>query len=427
MILPPTITEIQAAFTEAEELYPKISDRYSQLILVPHAGIHESRIVTATALAYVHPNARVLLIGTNHQNLEFPNHVSNIVDTREHSLTVNAAFLEYLEIPCTMMLLDSRADLNLIANLIVNSLVKDTLNTVVVSSDLSHYWSNQESINKLESPLIEALIKADYHRVDDILKSNDLNACGKVPLRLTARIANLMRQQGDVTCYNDSKDKRLVWSTKDGEKMVSYLGMIWIPGDVSMVSEYDLRTLVSYAKSCIWAELQRGGISDMPSWSKWYHHHNGVFVGIQDLDGDTRASIGRYESQKTCVENTREAALDCVRDAAERWDNPLYLDKFQDYTFYVNILQAKSEWTTFKPTDLIGKLSPEMDYGFYLTIEPENRSATYLPSVWRDLAKTDSFEDLMTSLTKKAGGSGDEWQNSGSTVKLYKTRLVMEK
>ena len=46
----PQIQQIQCAFNEANNLYPISQEVSPKILLVPHARIHESRVVTAATL-----------------------------------------------------------------------------------------------------------------------------------------------------------------------------------------------------------------------------------------------------------------------------------------------------------------------------------------------------------------------------------------
>jgi hypothetical protein len=185
-----------------------------------------------------------------------------------------------------------------------------------------------------------------------------VNACGDLVLKVVSRIVNIMKWKGVVTCYNDSRNKRLGWSTLDGKQEVSYLGMIWSDIENDSINSFDQQYLVAYAKSCIMAILKSAVIPIMPLWSKWYKFHNGIFVGIKDINGNTRASIGNYQSSnRTIIDNTRNAAIGTVKDGKDRWKMPLNI-----YDINLNILQDEIEWKEYQPSDLIGKIGPYDNY-----------------------------------------------------------------
>lgn len=425
LIPSPSISEIRCAFDEAQTIYPTISGLSSRMLLVPHAGVHESRIVTAATLMYLSKTSGdIILLGTNHRNIQLPTPLTFITNnTADHSLEINSSFLSYMNKPYNMALLQSEADPNVVAESLANWLAQNPTNILIVSSDLSHYHNNQEQDNINETPLIQSLIQGNYSQTDNSWKS--VNACGYLVLQVVSRIANILKWTGEVTCYSDSRGKRLGWSTINGDTAVSYLGMIWTDNDINVLSAYDQQLLVAYAKSCIISGLLLAPPPILPLWSKWYNFNNGAFVGIKDThsNGTTRASIGNYQSpNKTIVDNIRNAAFGTIEDAADRWKQPLNIKEIDLYLFYVNILQDKDQWETHRPIDLLGHISSQSNYGFYLVIG--NLRATFLPSVWSDMADSWSYSDLMTKLTIKAGGQGSEWRNPNAQVQLYHTSYI---
>lgn len=428
MIPPPSIEEIQCAFNEARAIYPPIKGIKSKILLSPHAGVSESRIVTATTLLYLFDDAtNILLLGTNHKGVKLPFPLTIINDTTEHSLTINREFLSYVNKSCDMALLDPDADSDAVAILLVNWLQQNANNVLIVSSDLSHYNTNQEENNRNEDPLIQGLIDGNINLTDNSF--NKVNACGESVLRVVSRIANILELKGIVTCYNDSCNKASGWYTIDGPSEVSYLGMIWInPGlyQIDLISSFDQQHLTAFAKSCVIATLLSAPLPDLPLWSKWNKFYNGVFVGIKDKNGNTRASIGHYQSfDRNLVFNVKRSAVGTVQDASSRWKRRLRIEDIESYIFYINILEDIYEWKEYIPSHLIDKTAPSDNYGFYLQIG--NLEATFLPSVWSDMISTSgdtSLQTLMTELTRKAGGSGSEWKNTNARVKLYSTLYI---
>lgn len=433
MIAPPTTEEINCAFQEAQLIYPSIIGIIPRILLVPHAGIHESRVVTAATLSYLSSSSgEIILLGTNHRNIRLPSDITFIEDDSiEHSLSINNAFLRYLNKSCSMTLLDQDANINSVAASLTNWLNSNPNNILIVSSDLSHYNNNQEQDNTNEDLLIQGLINSDINMVSSALQY--VSACGKTVLQVATLVANMLQYKGAilnqseplykgfVTCYNDSRNKRFGWSTTNGSSEVSYLGMIWKNTNIDTISSFDQQYLVAFAKSCIMATMTSSPIPKLPLWSIWNTINNGIFVGIKDKNGKVRASIGHYQtSEQNIVYNTMKSSIGTVGDANSRWKAPLNISEIDTYTYYINILQDKSEWKTYLPTDLINRIAPGDNYGFYLKIG--NLGATFLPSVWYDL--NISFEELMTELTLKAGGNGQEWRNGNATIQLYFTQYV---
>jgi AMMECR1 domain-containing protein len=273
---------------------------------------------------------------------------------------------------------------------------------------------------KVEDPVISALVNPDYIGV---ISRGQGTSIDSVPLLGgMAYLAKSRNLNGVVTCYTDSSDRHHVY-TSTNKKHVSYLSMVYLTDLI--ITQSQQKMLVSYALSIVTSKLTNSEMPYFPSWSIYQHMTNGAFVGIQNANGNTRASVGRYEDGETVAEHVRNSTLDTFDDAPKRWGSPLSVDELQGLNVYVNILSPKNKWETLTVDGLLQrKIQASDGFGFYLTLANGAKS-TYLPSVWLDNPGW-TIEDILTTLAGKAlGMKGSEaWREGGVSVALYTTHKI---
>ncbi|MCZ6504188.1 MAG: AmmeMemoRadiSam system protein B [Gammaproteobacteria bacterium] len=93
---------------------------------------------------------------------------------------------------------------------------------------------------------------------------------------------------------------------------------------------------------------------------------------------------------------------------------PLTIDEFQNVDFHISVLSVPEVLPLSSREELIAKLRPGIDG---LIIEYEGKRATYLPSVWSQLADAETF---VSELRKKAGLEAGGW-HPDTIVQRYTT------
>lgn len=418
----PSKEQIRTAFEHSDKCYSRNLNFSSRVILVPHAAVIESYICTASAMRFLDQRIKkVFIIGTEHHKCDTCKDVVNKIDEEsdyasiEHSLYINGAFLDYLGISYEYLIVKNNSDIA--ASKLFELLNENENIGLVVTSDLTHYKLNQQTVITNENRLIEGLINSDSDLVSSsVSDSSVLNACGWFPLITLSKLAKMMKLTGSVTCYTDSLGKRRYWYNGNREKHVSYVGIAY--DNKRHQTGFEDQLLIAYSKSCLMSYLFDVKKPVIPSWSMWKDDKRGAFVGIE-YHGNTVASKGVYDSSsRSLIENICDATLTTPDDSYSRWKFEITIDNFDDLEFHINILDKKSDWINKEKDQHI---TSDDNYGLYLEY-PNGMAATYLPSVWKELNV--SFAELMEMLSKKSGNKPLSWKNA--TVKLYKTILIEE-
>ena len=314
---------------------------------------------------------------------------------------------------------------------------------LVGTTDLIHYgqnysktdWKGHEQHSKIkhEAPLIKALQSCDDVTVSNLFKKNKFLGCGQYSVTLISNVCKKLKCQGTVVSYYDSNQskfkhndiERYSFSTPSNNlTFVSYVGMIF--SETKQTTDIDVKLALGAIRSVINTTITNSKILDhegyIPSWTEWYSMKNGVFVGTsvyRNGENKTNCSTGKYQSDENTAINIINSAGNCYKDSTERWRIPLTSNGNVNYK--LEILQDMKDWKKIKAKD-ITKCSKNMDYGYYLTFN--NRSATYLPDVWRESLPNEDAEGMLSNLAGKAIGktSTDEWKSDQNAyVKLYKS------
>ncbi len=421
-------------------------------LLVPHASHKYSGICAGAAYQVLlkNPPKEVYLIGTNHQG-DNQNSVFNPtapIIQNEHSIQINLSFLRHIRVTnVKVCLTGTNTNLKEFAEKILVPWWMENPNerVIVFSSDLTHDVTNQQTIQTEEEGLLELLTNHDGNwktlgkTIQEKLNQGELQTvCGKAPIVLLAHVMELLKLYGKVVCYDDSAQRRRKWLNRTSEsRLVSYVSMLFYLSfkpplsPLDWVHPHDDRLLLAFARSVVASEILSLPQVSFPSWCVWSRRKNGIFVGIRTRSGQPLACMGRFENgTETTSEFTIKAALNTIEDAksGRLSGSPLVLTKenIRDYRFYVEILDEKETWKTANE-QYLKKLKPEDRYGFYLKLA-NGRSATYLPDVWEENISTwgRKIENVLQSLSQKAGGNKDDWKLSDSSVMLYKARIVQE-
>lgn len=143
----------------------------------------------------------------------------------------------------------------------------------------------------------------------------------------------------------------------------------------------------------------------------------GVFVTLLSRKGGKlRGCIGNTIPEKAIyqavIDNTRKAALE-----DDRFD-PNNADTYGDIEIEISILSLPEPVPFKSPQDLIKRLVPGKDG---IILEKGQHSATYLPTVWRQLPEKLEF---LQKLSQKAGMDKDGWQTA--SMKRYRTVTFRE-
>ena len=147
------------------------------------------------------------------------------------------------------------------------------------------------------------------------------------------------------------------------------------------------------------------------------HKKGGTFVTLSK-NGKLRGCIGHIIAHEPIVESIRHNAFNAA--FKDPRFPPVSIDEFNDIHIEISVLTEPELMSYSNIDDLKAKLRPEIDG---VIIQKENKSATFLPQVWKQLPDHESF---LSHLCMKAGLSSSAWKNEKITVFTYQVQAFEE-
>lgn len=427
----------------------------SRILICPHAGYIFSGSVAASAYSTVNKNIRrVILLGPSHyfyidgigigtenyyqtplgkievdkditdKLLESPgvHALQNLYNDREHCLEVQLPFLQtvlddgFRIVPIITGNMESSKIAELIFPYIDNSTI------VIVSSDLSHYKSQNEA-RKIDDRTVEAILAGNIN--------GQIEACGELAIKTAMYLAKKMNLSAELL------DTRTSYETAPSEcskiRVVGYASIVFHSKSSKNVSvkpekntdsnkEQDSFSSPHIQKFLL--ELARSSLEASVNWKKTIipkdlpkivKENSGCFVTLT-INEKLRGCIGYIEPIKplymAVIDNACNAALNDPRFPSVKSDE---LDQIR---VEISVLTKPEVLKYSDPDDLLNKLIPEK-HGVILEKGPYE--STFLPQVWESIPDKVMF---LRELSLKGGMDSDGWKSA--VVKTYQAIHFIE-
>lgn len=240
--------------------------------------------------------------------------------------------------------------------------------------------------------------------------------CGPYAVVFFSKIIKRLEYSGEITDYYDSLNSNDLIDNYtipflSLDNFVSYVSILYGKFDTkNTFSNFDIMVALGVIKSIITKQVYGGKyVVKIPKWSPFHKTFQGVFVGTS-INGKTNCSYGRFETSKkeSTAHKIIEAAADCMSDARDRWSIPYTKNNLDNLNYKIELLEPRSKWKKIKNNTSTKHFVLNRNLGVFLRL-PSGGSATYLPVVFRENPEW-TLEKYMSSLTQKAGGTGDEWK-----------------
>ncbi len=334
----------------------------------------------------------------------------------EHSVEIQVPFLQVvvkkLKIVEIVMGAQDYNTCKALADAIVNA-TKDKKILVVASSDLSHYH-NQESAEKLDNLVAEAIEKFDPELLYKRLSTDSCEACGGGPIITTMLIAKKNgANRAKVLIYGTSGN-----ITGDYSQVVGYLSAVFYKGDAEEhrevgvdlgFTEDEKQLLKDIAKKTIEAVVRKKRpptFKDLPERLKQPY---GVFVTITK-HGNLRGCIGHIIADQplyiSCKEMAEAAALHDPRF------NPVSEKELPELEIEISVLTPLEKVSDFKDI-VIGRDG--------LLIRRGYQSGLLLPQVAVDYGW--NIEEFLEQTCIKAGLPEDAYKLEGTEIYKFSAQV----
>ena len=406
-------------------------------IIVPHAGYVYSGQIAMDAFKQMenYKNIeRIIVIGPSHHeymtdfalsrtdfwqtpigNIELDKNTINKIEEfdefsfndnalqEEHSIEVQIPFLQYILknnwklIPILTGQVNDENIKSAAKNL--NEII-DGKTLVVISSDLSHYYTKTEA-KKLDQKCIESIKTLKF--------DNECEACGEIGIKLLFELAKLNNWRGELIKYGDSGD-----ITGDNSQVVGYMSAIFTEENKNEnYSEDNKKFLLNLARNTIDYAFKNSGKlmpideNQIPDNLK---EKRGVFVTLNENE-KLRGCIGYIEPIEKLYKAVQLNALSASFDDPRF--SPLSENELKDVKIEISILTVPEE-TGFE------NIRQNIDG---VVLQNGRSGATYLPQVWENVTGTDEF---FGSLCQKAGLDWNCYKDKNTKFSTYQAEVFSE-
>ena len=422
-------------------------------LIMPHAGYQYSGIAAAHAARVIRRDSftRVLLLGPDHRvgfshaSITAASHwrtplgtvpigdIRSIVnkhpewfacvaasDRGEHCLEVILPFLQtrlsrFELIPLVLGPCDTAGMAR-----VLGGLVEDSRTLLVVSADLSHYLPYDAAV-KRDKETLRRICALDPNWLDD----QENRTCGRYPVGVLLALARRQHWRPVLLHYNNSGD-----TAGDKDAVVGY-GAVAFYGGEPMQSSSESQALSPEQGAALLALARRTlaghyGETFSPDETRQLdaqladpalQTRSGTFVTLK-IDNQLRGCIGSLAATAPIIEGVRENALNAAFHDPRF--PPLKKRELDAVQIEVSVLTEPAELEYADADDLLARLKPGVDG---LIIKKGYASATFLPQVWEQLPRPESF---LSHLCMKAGLPADQWREGDLTVLVYGVQYFEE-
>lgn len=450
-----------------ERYYAHLQTEGMRAIVVPHAGYTYSGDVAAAAYRLINPDyfKRIIIIGPSHHEsfhgaglprkdyeyyktvhgyLTLDRDVLNKLQYHdlfsyqghaheaEHSINVQLPFIQkFCGSKCQLVpLLIGHVtidQLKQIATTIKEEIDEHTL--VIISSDFTHYGERfgytpftknvTQKIFELDTKLIQKVQNHDLRGFDEILQKTGSTVCGAGPVKI---LLSLIEQQAfgpvasHVVAYDASASAQ-----KDPDHSVSYVSLV-----VSKERVEDLpykHRLTGYEKGLL-LKLARQQLQDAVLGrtrneytvsgllTNALQSRQGAFVTLHKIDKDgnrhLRGCIGKMSEDQSLYK-----AVHSMAKSAALHDSrftPVTKSELPSLEISISALTTQRSIDSYHDINL-GEDGVVLQHGY--------SSAVYLPTVATDQGW--SLEQMLASLSKKAGLDKDVWKSPKTEFKVFQS------
>ena len=282
---------------------------------------------------------------------------------------------------------------------IISEYYPDTRNGFIISSDLSHFLTDEEA-KKMDSETAKMIESGD------IREFRYEQACGAIGIAGLVSFANknnysLIR----IDMTNSSE------ASEDKSRVVGYGSWFLFEGTKFEYIEQNYKKLIpQLCKIVLKSAFDKGQVTIQ--YPQILDEEGACFVTLEK-DGQLRGCIGSIVAHRPLitdlVEHTRNAAFNDKRF------NPVTAEEIDSLKVNVSILTPAYKMEFESEEDLLNKITPNKDG--IIIIDGEHQGV-YLPSVWEEIPDKKEF---LNSLKVKAGLTEDYWSNE---LKAYRFETI---
>lgn len=438
MFYPVNKEELLDTLKQFQEKNKKDYETTTRAIIVPHAGYFYSGQLASEGFQYLDKNVKnIFIIAPSHhvavdnpvlsdyehwqtplgeisinQKInkelidEFGCQYLNEAFEKEHAAEVQVPFIQFNyndEVKIIPILLNYHTN-NKITD-IISKYYDNEENAFIISSDLSHFHSDDEA-KKIDNSTANMI---------EMMGVNGLtphHACGSAGI---CALHNFAQTKDFSLIRIGMTNSSLV--SGDKNRVVGYGAWLLYEGkSTEFVAQNYKEFILETCRKSIKAGLEKQQITIGANIPPVFYQLGAAFVTL-NINRHLRGCIGSIVAHQPLIIDLAQHAYDAAfRDNRFR---PLSIEEFDQIDISVSLLSSPTKINFKNEQDLLDKITPFEDG---IIIKDDNHQAVYLPSVWEQIPNK---VDFLNNLKIKAGLAPNHFSSSFEAFK-YSTVYIKE-
>lgn len=323
----------------------------------------------------------------------------------EHSIEVELPIIQYIFNNIKIIpILVGNEDVNKIKE-IINYYYPNKQNAFIISSDLSHFFTDKEAkkIDEKTARLIESGI--NYEILSE-------QACGHIGI---TGLINFANQNNFSLIRIDQTNSAEI--SNDLSSVVGYGTWFLFEGTKNdFLKQYYSKFIIDLCKNTLLSAFGKKITSS--AYPQIFNQFGACFVTLEE-NKQLRGCIGSIIAYRPLIEEI----IDHTKDAAFNDDRfmPLEQNELQHLEYSVSLLSTPTKVFFENEQDLLNKIIQNKDG---IIIKDKGKTGVYLPVVWEQFQNK---QDFLNSLKVKAGFTKDYFSNTLEAYKFEATSIKEEK
>lgn len=336
----------------------------------------------------------------------------------EHSLEVQIPFLQSaikntFKIVPILVGCENEGELDTYAEYLVPFVKKNKNSIIVISTDLSHYHSDQTA-REIDRKTISLLESDKFSSLIEKMKNQEVELCGASAVYLGLKILSKISPVKTVLLdYSNSAD-----ATKDKTRVVGYAAMAIYTQNAKlqekkMLNKSQRLMLLKIARETIQHYLEGKKLPELKIDDPVLAEKRGVFVTLRKK-GELRGCIGTILPQDKLYQSVRAMAIQSAT-ADPRFPS-VRLDELKDIEIEISVLTVPVKVSG--PDEIVlGRDGVIVKRGF--------RQGVFLPQVADETGWTkEQFLSFLCS--HKAGLEPDAWKKPDTELYIFQAEVFSE-
>ena len=399
----------------------------TRAVIVPHAGLIYSGRIAYEGLNQIDKNVKnIFIFGPSHHvafrgivlssfdawktpmgvieiNKDICNDLqhnfsANINDEAlkpEHSIEIEVPIIQYLfkDVKIVPVLIGNEEPQKI--KEIIEYYYKDKGNAFIISSDLSHFFTDEEAkkIDEKTAQMIES---------NKNIEITSEQACGHIGI---SGLMQFVNQNNFSLIRIDQTNSGEI--SKDKSSVVGYGTWLLFEGNKNeYIKQYYSDLIIDLCKKTLKSFFEKTTIQIVYPYV--FKQQGACFITLEK-NNNLRGCIGSIVPYRSLIEEIIEHTKDAAFNDSRF--KPLEENELQQLKYSISILSTPTKISFTDETDLLKKIVKDKDG---IIIKDKDHSGVYLPCVWEQLPDKREF---LNSLKVKAGFTEDYFSD---TLEVYR-------